>query len=107
MYLKLKDGELSNALQFLCMSSRKGELSLTFESGKTGNLFLSDNSVVHAQFEAGTGVKAVALMLSQGGAETIFHEGRPVPTRSIELPISQLLLEAAVMSDEVRAGKTH
>ncbi len=104
MYLKLKKGELSNTIQFLCMTGRKGELALQFPNGKRAALYLDNKTVVHAQFGNHTGLDALAHMLQQGDADATFYEGKDMPEKTIDMPVSQLLLEASVRSDEMAAG---
>ncbi len=101
MHLKLKDDELSNALQFLCMTSREGELTLAFPNGRSGQLFLAEGSVTFAKFGDTTGLEAVARLLKEGAAEASFFEGRDGPPPNLDMPISSLLINATVMGDEL------
>lgn len=102
MYLKLNDDELSNALQFLCMTSREGELALNFAAGDVpGQLFLKGGTMVYAQFGKYEGLEAMARMLKKGAADASFFEGRPEPKRNIDMSISGILLNASVMGDEM------
>ncbi len=101
MYLQLNVGELSNALQFLCMASRHGQLVLTFGNETKGNVFLKDGSITHADYLNKNGIEAMARMLMQGETEALFMEGREPQEQTIQMPISQILLEATVMADEL------
>lgn len=100
MYFQLNGDELSNALQFLCMTSREGRLSLKFDSGRSGAVFLAQNTLTHAEYEDFEGIEALAKMLSGGSMEARFFEGRKAPRRTNSRPISQVLIEASVMADE-------
>lgn len=102
MYFQLNSGELMNALQFLCMTSRVGQLVLTFDSEEKGSIFLNRNTVVHAEFGAATGTEALAKMLGQGQTEALFFDGNEPPAITNERPLSQILIEASVMSDEMK-----
>ena len=101
MYLQLNVGELSNALQFLCMASRHGQLVLTFGNESKGNVFLKGGSITHADYLGKTGIEAMAFMLMQGETEALFMEDKEAEKQTIEFPISQILLEASVMADEL------
>lgn len=102
MFLKLNDDELSNALQFLCMTSRTGELELIFDddSGKAV-LHLGEGTILFARFGKHEGLEAIARMLKSGAAAASFYEGRKAPGKNIDMPISGILLNASVMGDEL------
>lgn len=102
MFLKLNDDELSNALQFLCMTSRTGEVELTFDKdGGNAVLHLGDGTVLFAKYGEYKGLEAIARMLKAGAAEASFYEGRVAPGKNIDMPISGILLNASVMGDEM------
>lgn len=102
MYMRLGPGELSDALQFLTMSPRSGELRVHFiESDKTGSVYLKDGEVVHIEFGDHTGMEAFARMLLQGESEARLHTDVEAAERTVRQPVSQLLLEAAVFGDEL------
>jgi DNA-binding response OmpR family regulator len=103
MYFQLHGHELSNALQFLCMTSRQGRLSLKFESGQSGTIYLDLDTVVHAEYEELEGLPAVAKMLRGGTMEARFFEGRQAPKKTNSRSISQVLIEASVIADESAA----
>lgn len=103
MYFQLKHDELSNALQFLCMTSREGEFELKFADNEgEGKLYLGQGTVIHAGFGPHSGVEAVARMLKAGAADAWFFEGRAAPGRDLDMPISSLLINASVMGDELK-----
>lgn len=102
MYFQLNSGELMNALQFLCMTSRVGQLVLTFDSEDKGSIFLNRNTVIHAEFGASTGIEALAKMLGQGQTEALFFDGNEPEKVTNERPLSQVLIEASVMADEMK-----
>lgn len=101
MFFRLKPGDLSNALQFLCMSSRVGRLEFRFEGGRKAELYMADNTVVTARFGESRGTRALALMLSAGESEARFFADEKAPEVDNDRPISQLLLESAVLADEM------
>jgi hypothetical protein len=104
MFFKLQAGELSSALQFLCMTGRQGLLDLNFDGDDKGVMYLDDGTVVHAEFQGITGLDAMAMMVSAGEADAKFIADRKADSSSLEMPISQLLLEATVRGDELRSA---
>ncbi|OPZ30577.1 MAG: hypothetical protein BWZ02_00691 [Lentisphaerae bacterium ADurb.BinA184] len=104
MYLQLKGDELSNALQFLCMTSRRGHLALAFPDGRTGDLYLGNGTIQHAETGGKAGIEAVAMMLREPAVEARFFEGRRWPRQTLGQAASQILIEASVMGDEMAAG---
>jgi len=104
MYFKLQGGELSNALQFLCMSSRAGELEISLAGEKKGSLFIDQNTVSHAQFQDLEGIEALTRLLCVEQLEARFFEGRQSPRVTNQRMISQLLIEASVLADEMAAN---
>ena len=106
MYFQLKANELSNALQFLCMTSRVGQLTLLFQSDEKGHVYLNRNTVVHCEFKSQQGLAALAAILSQGDMEGYFFEGKTALAETLDMPISQLLIEVSVLADELMAHQT-
>jgi hypothetical protein len=103
MYFQLHVGELSNALQFLCMTSRCGQLSLSLPDGSKGHIFIDNNTVTHAEFGELKDVEAIAAMLAHGNIEARFFDGGRAPEVTNARSVSQLLIEASVMADEAMA----
>ena len=103
MYFQLNEGELSNALQFLCMTSRTGQLVLHFAAGAEGTVYLDRNTIVRAEYAGKTAVAAIAGMLAAGRMEARFFEGVAAPVTDPGGSISQILIEASVMADESKA----
>lgn len=100
MYFQLNGDELSNALQFLCMTSRDGRLTLKFESGDSGAIFIGEGTVTHSEFGDSEGIPAIARMLRSGAMEARFFDGLNAPKITNKAPISGVLIEASVMADE-------
>ena len=104
MFFELDQGELSNALQFLCMSPRIGRLEVQFEDGDTAQLYLADQTVVHVVADDAQGTQAMASIIRHTGKRrAVFYEGEEPPEKSSAQPLSQFLLEASVMADELSA----
>ncbi|MCF7854968.1 MAG: DUF4388 domain-containing protein [Candidatus Pacebacteria bacterium] len=106
MYFQFKEGELSNVLQFICMTSRTGELALEFDDDTAGSVYVCDNTLTHAAYGKRLGVEAVARMIGRERGEARFFEGHTTPEVTNDKPVSQLLIEASVMADELKAGQS-
>lgn len=102
MFLQLAQGELSNALQFLCMSPRTGKLEISFEGdSEKALIFLAGQTVVHVTAHEKEGVQAMANIMQQPGQrEVAFYEGEEAPAQTNDKPLSQFLLQASVMADD-------
>lgn len=104
IYLKLGPGELGNAIQFLTMSPRSGEIELTFpHDDDKGHIFLENGQAVHLEYQGLTGTEAFALMLTEEEAEAQFYDGRTPVEKTISTTCDHLLIEASVMGDEFSA----
>jgi DNA-binding response OmpR family regulator len=103
MYFQLHVGELSNALQFLCMTSRTGQLLLSLPDGRKGHIFIDNNTVTHAEFGDSKDVDAIAGLLAHGNIEARFFDGGKAPEVTSAKSVSQLLIEASVTADEALA----
>ena len=102
MYLKLGQGELANAIQFLTMTPRTGLLKLTFPDTKTeGSIYVDGGQVVHAECEDTAGTEAFAVMLAKPRAEAEFFNDITTDNRTVEATVDHLLLDASVMADEI------
>jgi hypothetical protein len=98
----LRQGELSNTIQFLAMTARNGVLTVTAASSKArGYLTLESRRVTHAEFGAFQDIDAVARMMSLEASEAVFHDGLPTARATMHMSTDQLLIEAAVRADEL------
>jgi hypothetical protein len=96
--------ELSNAIQFLTMTTRTGILTVIPKTGtESGRLAMVLGRVVHAGFGSHTGVEAVARMMSLMASAATFEDDDSARTteHSINLATDQLLIEAAIKADEL------
>lgn len=99
----LRDGELSNAIQFLTMTGRNGVLHLTFtevESSDNGDIYVANGRIPHVELGKKEGVQALARMLRLGKCIGAFEDDISAAHQSVSLNTDQLLIEAAVMADE-------
>ena len=101
----LRSGELSNAIQFLTMTSRQGELVVQ-PSGPEGEgkLFFAKGRLCAATFGEYEGIDALARMMNVERAFAVFRDLAVIGKHSPELQrlsTEQLLIEAAVRADEL------
>lgn len=105
MYLELGQGDLGGVIQFLTMTSRSGELDIRFpHNGDSGRIFVERCRVVHAEYLQERGVEAIARMLAEPQGKACFTDGQRPARQTIAKGADQLLLEAAVLADEMAAA---
>jgi len=102
---RLRRGELSNAIQFLTMTARTGVLTVSSLAAvpEMGALVFQAGRVVHAEFAACSDVEAVARLMRLGASLAAFEEGAADAAQTMNLATDQLLIEAAVRADELKA----
>jgi len=109
MYFRLGPGELANALQFLSTTRRSGELRIEIRSpesggsGLRGRIFLNEGKLVHAVCGEETGINALALLINMQNVEARFYEGITAEESSLAGGTDHILIQASVLSDELRA----
>lgn len=95
-------GELSNVLQYLTFTEHSGRLDVDPEDGhSTGHVFLDRHRVIHAEYEGQNGLNALALLLQLECGSARFYIGDAGTEETLTLPTDQLMLEAAVLADEL------
>ncbi len=106
MFLKLRHDELGTAVQFLALTARTGELEVCFPgTHPLGRVFFRKSRIVHITYKQALGIDALAAMFIEGDAHVRFYDGREAPVEDVLLSADQLLLEAAVLADEIEAGR--
>ncbi|MCK5802382.1 MAG: DUF4388 domain-containing protein [Lentisphaeria bacterium] len=106
-FLRLKEDELGNALQFMALTGRVGQMEFRSPDGeKAGSVFVEHGRIVHAECDGHEAVKALATLFNKGALEGCFTDGAIPAKKTITLKTDQLLIEAAVMADEVRSGRS-
>ncbi|MEM7247931.1 MAG: DUF4388 domain-containing protein [Acidobacteriota bacterium] len=96
---------LPGLIQLLHLERRTGRLDLTPEAevGPGGKVWFEDGSAIHAELgDGGEGETALRALLSLEKGEFAFLTGEESPSRSIELPTEQLVMEAACQRDHER-----
>lgn len=98
----LRQGELSNAIQFVAMTARPGVLTVTpRDHAAVGRVTLESRRVTRAEFGAYRDIEAVARLMLVPEASAVFHDVPPRGDATVQLSTDQLLIEAAVMADEL------
>lgn len=92
--------ELADLLQIQNKNKFTGALSLQHGQRK-GVIYFEQGEVVHAEYSRWAGYNAVYLMLGLGQGEFSCQIGLVAPKKTIEMAMSQLLLEAHRWLDEL------
>ncbi|MEO7331667.1 MAG: DUF4388 domain-containing protein [Minicystis sp.] len=92
---------LVDLLQLLAMNRRSGVLSLATASG-AGEVRLGNGEVIDAVFRRLEGEKALYRLFGEREGRFAFSAGEPGALRRIDLPSSQLFMEAMRQVDEVK-----
>jgi CheY-like chemotaxis protein len=101
MFFALNAGEAANVLQFLSFTNRTGELQVSDADGRAiGRVYLECGQVTHVAFRDEVGVDALAHLFMLGAMEARFLDGVQGSARTIQVPTSHLLMEAAIRADE-------
>ena len=102
MFFRLSPRELPTAIQFLTSAERSGALEVSVKGADApGRIYLDQGQIVHAHYRDYVDIEAIARLIDQGRVEAQFLEGEPSPAHTITTPASHVLLEAAVLADEM------
>ena len=98
-------GELSEipcfaVLQILEMGRKTGVLQITAE-GAEGRIWLEDGAPVHAEAKARLGFDAALVLVGATHGRFSFDSGAAAPEHTIRSSITELLLEASRLQDEL------
>lgn len=91
---------LIDILRLLHLSGRTGQLELTADDGKFGEIYLVSGQVSHALYEEWIGEEAVYGLFSWAEGTFRFHSDETTDERTVSLPTDQILEEAATYSSE-------
>lgn len=104
-FTQVGHGELSNVLQYLTFTEHTGRLDIDPGDGcAPGHVFVDSHRVVHAEYEGQSGLRALALLLQLEGGKARFYIGYSATEETLTLPTDQLMLEAAILADELAQG---
>jgi hypothetical protein len=93
--------QLTDALAFLCTQKRTGKLQVSMEE-KSGEVFIIDGKITHAQFEQCIGLQALFFMLSWEKGKYNFTPKDTTDKTTIELEAPKVLSLLAQRKDEWR-----
>jgi pSer/pThr/pTyr-binding forkhead associated (FHA) protein len=96
---KLEEMSLPDICQFLAQQRKTGTLLLHLASGEA-RVYFRDGSVVHAETADLEEKRAFYFIFAQQEGTFQFRAGVPLVRRSIKMPTTTLLLEAARVLDE-------
>jgi hypothetical protein len=92
--------KLIDVLRLLHLSGRTGQLELTTEDGKFGEIYLANGQITHALYEEWIGEEAVYGLFSWGEGQFVFHADDTTDEQTVSLGTTQLLEEAATYASE-------
>jgi hypothetical protein len=93
--------QLTDALAFLCTEKRTGKLQVSMEE-KSGEVFITDGKITHAQFEQCIGLQALFFMLTWEKGKYNFTPKDTTNKTTIELDAPKVLSLLAQRKDEWR-----
>ncbi len=97
----LEDFELTDVFQLIQLGQKNGSLRIK-GSDDVGIVYFKDGTVVHAKTNILQGKSAIAHILSWRKGRFVFTPGEESLERTVDLPIQQVILEAARLIDELK-----
>lgn len=92
--------KLIDILRLLHLSGRTGQLELTSEDGKFGEIYLVNGQISHSLYEEWIGEEAVYGLFSWGDGTFNFHADETTDEHTVSLGTAQILEEAATYATE-------
>lgn len=96
----LRDMEITNLIQFLCLQKRRLELSLT-NGSEYGVIAFDNGDIVHAEVEGIEGEDAIVRLLDWEDGRFSTTNKITSTRRTINVPWDRLLMESVVKLDEL------
>ena len=97
----LEDFELTDVFQLIQLGQKNGSLRIKGLED-VGIVYFKDGAVVHAKTNYLQGKSAIAHILSWRKGRFVFTPGEESLERTVDLPIQQVILEAARLIDELK-----
>ncbi len=94
-----KDFELNDIFQFIHMGGKDGALHLRGKNG-TGVIYFENGNIKHAETGKHSGAEAINVFLKWDTGTFEFIAGEKTDQASINLPVHNVILEAARQIDE-------
>lgn len=101
---RLGDGVLANLIQYLSLNQASGCLQVADDDAGRGRVYLMRGRVEHVEVGDTVGVPALTLLLAWSEGRFWFRVGVEARRRTIELPVSALLLQASCGHDVAGSG---
>jgi hypothetical protein len=96
---QLSEDVLGNLLQYLSLNLATGCLQVRRTPTQTSEVYFEQGKVVHVLTGTRTAIPALAALMSWNSGSFQFKSGMATPTKTINLPLDSLLLEAAYNAD--------
>jgi len=96
----LEDFELTDVFQLIQLGQKDGGLRINSDDD-AGVVYFKDGMVVHAQTNSLKGQTAIDAILSWGKGRFVFNPNEEAREHTVDLPIQQVILEAARRIDEL------
>ena len=104
---ELSKDMLPNLLQYLAQNVADGCLVLRHPDSSQGYIFFSKGELVHASLGVPShgkttqkDITALAVLITWAKGRFQFREAVPAPVETLQLPLSNVLMQAAQMADE-------
>ncbi len=97
---ELQDFEITDVFQLIQMGEKDGVLKIQ-TADDIGIVYFKDGKVAHVQTNAIRGESAIDTILSWKKGHFTFNPGEQMTARTVDLPIQQVILDAARRIDEL------
>jgi len=102
----LQDFELTDVFQLIQLGQKDGSLRIQ-SPDDVGVVYFKAGMVVHAKTNSIIGEAAIDAILSWKKGRFVFNPGEETIDRTVDLPIQQVILEAARRIDELKKIQKH
>lgn len=97
----LQDFEITDVFQLIQLGQKDGTLRIQ-AADDVGIVYFKNGMVAHAQTNVVQGEPAIDIILSWKKGRFVFSPGQDMPQHTVDLPIQQVILEAARRIDELK-----
>ena len=97
----LQDFEITDVFQLIQLGQKDGTLRIQ-AADDVGIVYFKNGMVAHAQTNAVQGEPAIDIILSWKKGRFVFSPGQDMQQHTVDLPIPQVILEAARRIDELK-----
>jgi hypothetical protein len=97
----LQDFEITDVFQLIQLGQKDGTLRIQ-AADDVGIVYFKNGMVAHAQTNAVQGEPAIDIILSWKKGRFVFTPGQDIQQHTVDLPIQQVILEAARRIDELK-----